>query len=65
MYKNLRAEILRCGYTMSEFAPLVGLTPQSFSSRVNGKTDFTFKEACKIKEKLGVDLSLEELFKEV
>lgn len=65
MFKNLRAEIIRHGFTMSEFAPKIGLSAQSFSSRVNGKTDFSVREAIAIKKELGSEMTLEELFEEV
>lgn len=62
MYPNLRAELTRRGLTMSEFAKRIGMSPQGLSYRMNGKRNFTYPEALRIKKELGVDIPLEILF---
>lgn len=62
MYPNLRAELTRRGLTMSEFAKRIGMSPQCLSYRMNGKRNFTYPEALRIKKELGVDIPLEILF---
>ena len=64
MYPNLRAELVRQGIKMGEFAERIGMSTQCFSMRMNGKREFTYNECCKIKSTLGVDIPLEILFEE-
>ena len=64
MYSNLRAEVVRRNLKLSDVAKKVGLTRTGMSQRMNGKINFTFDEAKKIKSVLGVDMTLEELFEE-
>ena len=63
MYENLKAEIVRKKLTLSIVSKQSGMTKQRMSSRINGKTPFTFDEAMTIKQVLGVDIPLEVLFK--
>ena len=62
MYSNLRAEVVRKGLKISDLAKEIGLTNTGMSQRINGKIRFTFDEAKQIKDALGVDMTLEELF---
>ena len=62
MYSNLRAEVVRKGLKISDLAKEIGLNNTGMSQRMNGKTKFTFDEAKQIKDALGVDMALEELF---
>lgn len=62
MYENLRAEMVRKKMTLSQVSERSGMTIQKMSSRINGRTPFTFDEALTIKHVIGVDMPLETLF---
>jgi len=64
MYRNVLAEMKRQGLTGGNMAEALGVTPGTWSQKVNGNYPFTFREAVKVKEVLKTDLPLEELFKE-
>lgn len=64
MYPNLRAEMARKNITLADLADSVGVTVSTISQKLNGKFPITLKEAKAIKERIGVDLPLEELFEE-
>lgn len=62
MYRNLRAEIARKNKTLVELSSATGIKYQTLSEKMRGKSQFTVKEAVAIKEALGVEMSLDELF---
>lgn len=62
MYPNLKAEMARKGITAKQLAEMIGVTQSTFSLKMRGEYDFTFAEAVKIKDILGVDIPLEVLF---
>lgn len=62
MYYNLKAEIIRKGWTFHYFAELCGLNDAQLSNKINGKTGITLAEAVRMKEILGVDMPIEVLF---
>lgn len=62
MYPNLRAELARKGWTNGKLAELLDMAPSNLSPKLNGKFDFTLSEARKIKNLLGVEMSIDELF---
>lgn len=62
MYPNLRAEMARKNITGYELAEKIGITNGTFSTKYNGKSDFTLNEAFKIKSVLETDLNVEVLF---
>ena len=66
LYPNLRAEMARKGVTATMLADHLGVRINTISDKMTGKieTGFTFKEARDIKNFLGVDIPLEELFAE-
>lgn len=66
MYPNLRAEMARKNVTMEMLANHLGVRINTISDKMTGKiqSGFTFREAKLIKEFLGVDMPLEELFEE-
>lgn len=64
MHSNLRAEMARMRITSSDIAKnCLGIRLSTLSSKMHGKSDFYFREAVAIKEYLGVDMPLEELFR--
>ena len=62
MYLRLKFEITRKGYTIEEFAKKLNVAEKTLRNKINGVTDFTWLECLKIREILGTDLPLEELF---
>lgn len=62
MYENLKAEMVRKNMNMSQLGEQCEMSLQKMSSRINGKTPFTFDETLKIKRVLGVNMPLEKLF---
>ncbi len=62
MYRNLEAEMVRAGLNKRELAKRFGCTPSTLSMKLNGKSSLSLAEAVKIKQIVGVDTPLEELF---
>ena len=62
MYLRLRYEITRKGFTIEQFAKVIGVSEKTLRNKINGATDFTWMECLMIREKLGTDIQLEELF---
>lgn len=63
MYANLKAEMARRSITSLKMAKVIDVTIQTFSKKLNGKSDFTLSEAYAIKEFMSLDMPIEELFK--
>lgn len=68
MYPNVRAEMARKNLTQKDIVNELqkrGFTMvvPTFSQKMNKKFEFTFGEAIAIKDILGTEMSLEELFK--
>ena len=51
--------------TVVDLAQLTGIRYQTLNDKLNGKFKLTLDEAKKIKEALGVDIPIEELFEKV
>ena len=68
-YPNLKAEIARSGLTYNEILERgkkdgrLDCTISTLSLKINGKAEFTLNESMALKEIIGTDLSLSELFK--
>lgn len=62
MYLKLKFEIFRHGYTIEQFAGVLGMADKTLRNKINGVTDFTWLECLKIRNALETDLPLEELF---
>ena len=62
MYPNLKAELARKGIKLTELSQTTGIPYQTLTSKMSGKTQFTYKETLLIKKALEIDLPLEELF---
>lgn len=68
-YPNLKAEIARSGLTYNEILERgkkdgrLDCTIGTLSLKINGKAEFTLNESMALKEIIGTDLSLSELFK--
>lgn len=68
-YPNLKAEIARSGLTYNDILKRgkedgrLNCTISTLSLKINGKAEFTLSESVALKEIIGTDLSLNELFK--
>ena len=62
-YKNLLAELDARQISYNKLAKLLGLSHSPISRKMSGKQNFKPEEMIAIKNLLGVDISVEELFK--
>ena len=68
-YPNWKAEIARSGLTYNEILERgkkdgrLDCTISTLSLKINGKAEFTLNESMALKDIIGTDLSLSELFK--
>lgn len=63
MYPNLRAELARRNMNIPQLAELTGIKTTTLYDKFNGRTAFTLDEAVKIRDVLGLEMSIDELFK--
>lgn len=50
----LKGKMAEAGYTQGALAKAVGMAPQSFNRKINGKRQFTVGEALKVCEVLNI-----------
>jgi len=62
MFTNVKAEMKRRGYTLSDLAQIWNCTVSTASLKLNGKTIVTVQEALDVRNWLGVEVPIEELF---
>lgn len=62
MYPNLRAELARKDMSIPQLAEMTGMKTTTLYDKYNGRTAFTLDEAGKIRDVLGLDMSIDELF---
>ena len=62
MFPNLRAEIARQNLSVAGLARLIGMKQTTMADKYHGRSKFSLDDALAIKEALGLDMSLEELF---
>lgn len=62
MFPNLKAELSRKKITRVTLAKAIGMQEITINSKIQGKNKFKLEDMIKIKEFLGVDMPLEELF---
>ena len=62
MYANVKAELARKNMTMVDLSNMTGIRYQTLADKIRGGSVMTVDEAMKIKEALGVDMPIEELF---
>lgn len=69
LYPNIRAELSRYGYTMSDLAKYMGITRQALYMKFNGSTQFNERDMRAIQDffkvKGGGALTLDYLFKDI
>lgn len=61
-FNTLRAEVMRRGLTISQFAEIIKMNKPTLSNKLNGHSDFTLSECLKIKAALNFNDSVEVLF---
>ena len=62
MYSNVKAELARRNLTIIDLSNMTGIRYQTLVDKINGKYPMLLDEAQKIKEALGVDIPIEDLF---
>lgn len=62
MYRFLRAEMVKSNIPVSNLARQIGVAEKTLRNKLNGKTDFTWQEALKIRKIVNPKMELEELF---
>ena len=65
MYKNLKAEMARYGFTIEMLSKKVGVSSVTMNRKLNGIRDFYLSEALMIKgafDEVGANFTLEYLF---
>lgn len=65
MYPNLKAEMARQGVTYMQLAAVIDVTLATMSRKANGLSEFTLAECRAIRDYLGLNMSIDVLFKKV
>ena len=63
MLRNLRAEMVRKDIKPIQIAELLGVRYATVIDKLNGRYDFSFNDALKIKKQFFDDMDMEYLFK--
>jgi len=63
-YPVLRAEIAKRGVKKTAMAKALGISIGSFHNKMNGVSDFTWPEVCKVNDIFFPDMDKETLFAE-
>lgn len=63
MFRVLRGEMLKTGITITELASRIGVAEKTLRNKINGDTEFTWSEVCKIHKIVNPQMSKEELFR--
>ena len=63
LFPNLRAELARKGMSIPQLADLTGIKTTTLYDKFNGRSAFTLDEAVLIRDALGLDMSIDELFR--
>ena len=58
---ELKAMMVRNGYTAEQLAKEIGMTPQSLSYKINNKREFTATEINNVSKALGLTLEEKEI----
>lgn len=64
MFCNLEAEIARKGISKINIARVLKIKPSTLSQKLHGTSDFKLSEAKMIKDMLGTELTIDQLFSE-
>lgn len=61
-YMNLKAEMTRYNIRIKDVASSVGITERALRNKLNGVTEFSWKQVCKIQKQFFPDISKDYLF---
>ena len=62
MYQNLRGEMAKANITVVSLAAQIGVSEKTLRNKLNGETDFTWKEALSVRKIVNPAMSMEEMF---
>lgn len=62
MYRYLRGEIFKSGYSIKKLADELGMSEKTLRNKINGITDFTWPEALAIRKLIKPEAEIEVLF---
>lgn len=63
MYRVLRGEMVKNKITILQLAEEIGVAEKTLRNKINGDTEFTWPEVCKIHRAVNPKMSKDELFK--
>ena len=63
MYPNLRAELARKDLSIPQLAELTGIKTTTLYDKYNGRSAFSLDEAVLIRDSLGLEMSIDDLFR--
>lgn len=61
-YRNLKAEMERFGISTKNIAECIGKNERTVRNKLNGDTDFSWSETCKIQHEFFPEISKDYLF---
>ncbi len=62
MFPNIAKELVRNGFKLVDLAQKIGMSKTALYDRYTGRVVFSLPDAIKIKEALGSEMTIEELF---
>lgn len=62
MYSTLKAEMARKGMTVRSLSRESGIPQATLYDKFHGRSDLTITQAISIREVLGIDMDMQELF---
>ena len=63
MYPNLRAELARKDLSIPQLAELTEIKTTTLYDKYNGRSAFSLDEAVLIRDSLGLEMSIDDLFR--
>lgn len=62
MYRVLRGEMVKSSLSIARVAFSLGVTEKTLRNKINGSTEFTWSEICKIHKLVNPQMTKENLF---
>lgn len=63
MFRTLRGEMVKADLSVSQLASEISISEKSLRNKLNGVTEFTWREVLQIRKIVSPNMQLEELFK--